>query len=305
VRPAGALSAPADVLAGWCIAGAAEWRTLVILSIASASLYAGGVALNDVCDATLDAKERPDRPIPSGAITRKRAAIVAFALLFIGVALAFTSSIVTFDASRLVPEPDTAEQTVAWATFIPGFIALGLAAMIVLYDTLLKRIALFGPISMGACRSLNLALGLGASTSALGAWWPAALLTGAYIAGVTMMARDETLDRPRRIGVVAMLAGLITALLGWGAIALLSERVDSAWMLPLLAVFAVTVGSAVVHVWRQPRSEAVQRAVARAILGVALLDAAITAGFASPVYGGVALALLGASALAAQRFAIT
>jgi 4-hydroxybenzoate polyprenyltransferase len=305
IRPAGVLTAPADVLAGWCIAGAADWRTLVILSGASACLYAGGMALNDVCDSELDAKERPERPIPSGAVSRKRAALLAVALLVVGVTLAFVSSVVTLSASRLVPEPDTAQQTFQWTTSIPGWVALALAAMIVLYNTLLKHNALIGPISMAACRSLNLALGMSVSASALAVWWPVALLPGVYIAGVTVMARDETEEKPNRAGIVAMTTGLIAATVGWAAIAILSDRVDAMWMLPLLAVFAAAVGSAVFRVWRQPGSKTVQRAVGRAILGLVVLDAAIAAGFASPVYGGVALALLGASTLTARRFAIT
>ena len=42
---------------------------LGLLLLASAGLYLGGMVLNDVFDAQLDAVERPERPIPSGDIS--------------------------------------------------------------------------------------------------------------------------------------------------------------------------------------------------------------------------------------------
>ncbi len=46
------------------------WRIFVALWLASSSLYLAGMVLNDVFDAQLDARERPERPIPSGRIAR-------------------------------------------------------------------------------------------------------------------------------------------------------------------------------------------------------------------------------------------
>ena len=42
--------------------------TLLGLIIGTSLLYAGGMVLNDACDARVDALHRPDRPIPSGRI---------------------------------------------------------------------------------------------------------------------------------------------------------------------------------------------------------------------------------------------
>lgn len=304
LRPANVVSAPADVLAGWCIAGASNLPSLTLLAGASMCLYAGGVALNDVCDARLDAKQRPERPIPSGAVNRRSVALVALALLILGVALAWGVSMANHPAGSLA-SASASNGGYATGVYAPGLIALALAMVATLYDAVLKRHAILGPMAMGACRSLNLALGLSFSAAALAAWWPATALVGVYIAGVTVMARSEADEQPQRIGVVLAMVGLLVAVVGWGAIALAREEVSKVWMLTLLILFAAIAGGATVRAWRHTRSETVKQAVATAILGLALLDGAIAAGFAQPVYGVAALALLAAAALLGRRFTIT
>ncbi len=51
-------------------------------------IYSAGMILNDACDASIDARERPQRPIPSGRAQRKIAFVVAFTLLAIAIGLA-------------------------------------------------------------------------------------------------------------------------------------------------------------------------------------------------------------------------
>src|SRR5690349_11307088 len=91
MRPANVITAVADVMAGIAIAGyfvqlvpgTFGWGTgpqisllpVILLCISTIGLYGGGIILNDVFDAELDAKERPERPIPSGLISKKAATI--------------------------------------------------------------------------------------------------------------------------------------------------------------------------------------------------------------------------------------
>src|SRR5438445_818109 len=81
VRLPNIFTAPPDVAMGLAVSGAALTSSAATLLLASACAYAGGMALNDACDATLDARERPERPIPSGRITRAGAFTVAGILL--------------------------------------------------------------------------------------------------------------------------------------------------------------------------------------------------------------------------------
>ena len=80
-RPANIITAHADILAGWAAAPAATPAAIPFLLLATTGLYGGGVVFNDVFDSHLDATERPERPIPTGAVSVIAAAIFGAALL--------------------------------------------------------------------------------------------------------------------------------------------------------------------------------------------------------------------------------
>jgi len=68
---------------------------LGLLVLTTAGLYLGGMVLNDVFDAALDALERPERPIPSGRISRRAAAVFGTLLLLLGITAAACLSVST------------------------------------------------------------------------------------------------------------------------------------------------------------------------------------------------------------------
>ncbi|WP_220213223.1 UbiA family prenyltransferase, partial [Streptomyces shenzhenensis] len=91
VRAPAALSVPGDVLAGAAAAGhPLGVRTVGVIG-SSVCLYWAGMALNDYTDATVDAVERPERPVPSGRVPRRTALAVAGALTGGGLTLAAAS----------------------------------------------------------------------------------------------------------------------------------------------------------------------------------------------------------------------
>src|SRR5688572_22019829 len=116
MRPANIVTAVSDVLAGVAIGGsiisitwgmsrrtslgqiiAEHWSftsivPILFLIIATIGLYGGGVVLNDVFDAALDKKERPERPIPKGIVSKKSATTFGIILLLIGIVAAALSS---------------------------------------------------------------------------------------------------------------------------------------------------------------------------------------------------------------------
>lgn len=170
---------------------------LWLLLLASAGLYLGGMVLNDVFDAALDSKERPERPIPSGKISRRSAAIFGTILLIIGLMAALGAGTVS-DTGY------TAFQT-----------ACILAAAVLLYDSILKSTPL-GPPGMASCRFLNVMLG----ASCAGPWaavWSGpqldiAIAMFVYITGVTWFARHEAGESSRG----GLMAGCLVALSGIG-----------------------------------------------------------------------------------------
>ena len=88
-------TAISDIVAAWILIDITTetvlpaWPALLWTALASACLYSGGMALNDVADASRDAFERPERPIPSGRISRSTATLIASSLLVLGVFFAW------------------------------------------------------------------------------------------------------------------------------------------------------------------------------------------------------------------------
>jgi 4-hydroxybenzoate polyprenyltransferase len=252
VRLPNLFTAAADVFAGFFYAGAwlEEWSVLLRLSIASMCLYAGGVALNDVCDAEQDAAHRPDRPIPAGHIPVGRALQLTITAFIAGVALA---------------------ASVSWMS---GLVASLLVAAIVGYDALLKPTSL-APPAMGLCRALNLALGMYGVTdfAALAVLRPIAVVW-LYVTAVTFFARTEE-RRSRRgrlaiggVGQVLAIGGLWTVW-RWSVHVRYSEF---AWLAAALAFWLIYNIARAIH---RPEPRLVQLAVKRSVLALIVLDACI------------------------------
>lgn len=277
-RPANVVTALADVLAGAAAAGTASG--LPGLLAATAALYAGGVVLNDVFDASTDALERPERPIPSGRASRAAAAWLGGGLLVLGVLAASGSSVAS------------------------GAMAATVAAAVLLYDAAAKRSALAGPVAMGLCRGLNLLLGVSAAPPVLAALWPLAFVPIAYIAAITTVSRGEVQGGGRGTGWLAM--GLIGAVAASPpALGLARSLAAGLAALPFAAVLAWRVLPPFLAAARDPQPGLIGAAVQAGVLSLVLLDAALAAVFAGPLYGAAVLALWPASAGLARLFAVT
>ena len=78
----------ADIVAGYLIVQMAfsggDWTAFPFLLLASSCLYLSGMVFNDIADREEDALERPDRPIPSGAVRLKSAARCGSGLMLLG-----------------------------------------------------------------------------------------------------------------------------------------------------------------------------------------------------------------------------
>jgi len=250
LRPPNVFTAVADALAGLALAfgglGAASARGFWLLP-ASAALYLGGMALNDYCDREVDARERPERPIPSGRVPAPFAAALAAGLLASGVAFA----------------------EAAGATWM----ALALAAAIVVYDALLKGTPV-GFLNMGLCRGLNLSMALAIAPRIAPMAVAAAIFLTAYVAVLTYLSRDEvggnTQDRARRaVGALALLAAV-------GATSLSGAR--SPFFGGLFFFAALVRGSSLfVPLWTAADGPATGRAIGGGILLIPLIDATFVA----------------------------
>ncbi|MGC6486621.1 MAG: UbiA family prenyltransferase [Planctomycetota bacterium] len=162
-------SPAADVLAGAAIMQVALGVPVARAMLASTLVYGAGMVWNDVADRRLDAVQRPERPLPSGHVSLGLAVALGLALL----------------AGGLWASPCRVHHS--W-----------IAAFVLVYDFLGKRVEWLGALNMGALRAMNLGTGLalaageGAVTDeARRALLLAALCYGIYIVAVTVLGIFE------------------------------------------------------------------------------------------------------------------
>ncbi len=271
------LTVPGDPLAGaWLAAGARDGAAPAGPAAAAVgaalALYGFGLVLNDLTDRAEDARERPERPLPSGAVVPGAARLAAALLAGIGLLCAAL-------AGR-------------------GAAAAGVALFgaIVLYNRWAKTTAA-GPWVMGACRAGSLWMGAAAAGPAGFAAPAAAGALGLYVAAVTCAARGETATaRARRAADPAVLA------LGGIALGLLlAAPADPA--LWLLAAPPLLLALAAARRWRAAGPGRGPEAIGRLLGALPFLQAgavrASGAAGASPL--AAALALAGLLNWAARR----
>jgi UbiA prenyltransferase family len=235
-----------NVLVGTVLSGG-DWhgpRTALVI-VAMSLFYVGGMYLNDYFDRAIDARERPQRPIPAGDISASAVRAIGFALLAAGAALMFAAGVMA------------------------AIVGILLGAFIVGYDIHHKGFAL-APAVMGACRALV----YGGAAAATGGVSTTVAIAGvaaaAYVAGLTYAAQQESLDK---IGSL------------WPLLLLALPLVPAAatfWQGPIAIAFCVALlawgAGAIYLLVRRPIPGAVSRAVAWLIAGLSLVDAAFLAG---------------------------
>jgi 4-hydroxybenzoate polyprenyltransferase len=109
--------------------------SIFYLLIAVFSIYCMGLITNDLADFDEDSEKRPDRPLPSGMISRKAAWSGAFLFLFSALFSAYLTN-----------------RRVLIAVLL-------LAVVVIAYNFFLKNSRMVGAFSLGVCRSLSVMIG--------------------------------------------------------------------------------------------------------------------------------------------------
>jgi len=274
---------PGDPVAGFALAslgqGRVDWLEALPVAGTALLLYVAGLIWNDCADRVEDGVQRPRRPLPSGRVGLRSAAIVASALAVAGIGLAALAG--------------------------PGALlfSLLLTALVLTYNFGARRIRVLGVFNMGACRGVSLLMGAAAACSP--AQWPPAVLVAAtglalYIAAVTWIAARET--EAVRIGAVRwaplVIGGLVFVLVPAAAL-------DRGVAAGACAAFAV---GWLVHYGSALRGTPGPAVVGPSVGGMIRTLVPIQAGLcAAGAFGGVAVAAVlmlawPASALLAKKF---
>lgn len=286
MRPANILTAITDVMAGiaisgFLLAGFGDTQSVLqflCLVFATIGLYGGGVVFNDVFDATLDRIERPERPIPSGIISRTEAIVLGVYLLVLGVIGAFS-----------VGE-------------LQGIIALCIAIAALVYNKWGKHHSQLGPLNMGLCRGLNLLLGMSILPESLlrNGWF--ALVPVLYIAAITTISRDEVhggKKGPLKMAAAGYaIVSIVILVQGW-----LHGKLPEVAL--FLAVFLYLIMRPLLTAIKEPAGPNIGKAVKGGIIGLIAMNAAWAAAFSTFPFALAVLCLLPLSILLSRAFAVT
>ncbi len=283
VRAPNLFTAAADILAGyWLVTGEVQLSaSLMLLLIASCCLYATGIIVNDLRDIETDRRERPHRPLPTGRIAAATAIRLAVALSVMGVVLA---------ALAWSPTDPAGAFTFGNRT---GLIAAALLGSILLYDLALKQTPL-GPIAMGLCRALNLAMPISLAAFADPTTFrhviALVIAFGVYVGALTWFGRDEA-GVIRRRHLIGGFVGVLVALFGLGVISSALSDFDQLTMVIWL-VLLVHLSRVCIRTIRRPAQQWVQYAMKTLIIGIIAFDAVIAASTAGWLAGVIVLAMM-------------
>jgi hypothetical protein len=241
-----------NVLAGAVLASAeVETPPLAVAGLAASLLYSGGMFLNDAFDAEIDARERPERPIPSGRVARKTVFVLGIGLLAVALAVLAAFAALSRAGVELVGT------------------GVAIAAFVLVYDRFHKGIA-WSPLVMGLCRAGLYLLGALAAGGAVRPVLLPALSLLLYVVGLTHVARFENASAVGRAWPTAFV---------FAPALLVLATLDYASAPPLrLVLLAATLAMHVFWTLRALRfaragGPSIGRAVVALIAGISLVDA--------------------------------
>jgi 4-hydroxybenzoate polyprenyltransferase len=252
----------------------------VALIISSASLYVGGIVLNDYFDIEIDKRERPSRPLPSGVISKRYALAIAIIALLIANTMALLVSIISL------------------------IVSITLSVAIIAYDYRLKH-TLLGPFSMGFTRLLNVILGASplllytsaASNTIIGI---AAASLFLYVVAITILSKREAGDeKPNSTIPFLIVLSVIGSIIALGV----SVQLQWTFLLNLSIFAAVMIVTFKRHLVSD--SPSVKKAVRNMVISIIILDSVFISGTAGLLYGFTTLLLIAPSIALAKKLYVT
>lgn len=284
MRPANLVTAVADILAGSFLASlfmqtpVSDGYGLGLLILSTVGLYGGGVVMNDVFDAKLDAVERPERPIPSGQVSKTAATILGLGLLLGGIVCA------------------------AIFRELSGLLATIIAVLALVYNRFGKHHPVIGPINMGLCRGINLMLGLSLIYGGYSAGKWVGIVPIIYIAAITMISRDEVHGGKRK---TLYWAGALYCIVSGLQLAVAGQAGKLIYVIPFVALHLVLVFRPLWTAIQYPVGPNIGKAVKAGVLALIVMDAAWVSVSGNWVQALFVLTLLPFSVVLARIFAVT
>lgn len=256
---------------------------ILMLVTISILLYCVGLVLNDLFDYEVDKKERPNRPLASGKITKKVSIILVTILAAISLILSLLVSVTTFSISVL------------------------LLVIIFGYDKYLKN-TLAGPFTIAAARVTNIILGTTVNINGLENFPQNVLfmliltITFVYVSLVGFLSRYEVQGFSVKIKsylIPAIIAGIIFSIVIFNLIGLFKYQ-----SLLILALFSLIMAKTIYRIHNKD-STGIQQAIKQMILSIIVLDSTFLTGIAGLEIGLPVLILLAPLLVLARKMYMT
>lgn len=279
---------PSNILVGFAIASS---LTLTITSLVqvlllvtiSILLYCVGLVLNDLFDYNIDKKERPDRPLASGKISRKIAIVLVTIFSVIALGLSILVSVLTFG------------------------ISLVLIALIFGYDTYLKNTQA-GPFTIAAARMMNVMLGTSASFNNIDSFPQFVILvfvltiTFVYVSLIGFISKYEVQGFSENIKLYlirVVIAGIISSITLFTFIGFFKYE-----SLIILALFLFIMTKAVYRIQNKD-SKGIQQCIQKMIMSIIVLDSTYLSGIIGLAVGLAVLLLIAPLLIMSRKMYMT
>lgn len=260
-------------------------ENLLLLTITSILFYVVGIIINDYRDLELDRKERPDRPLPSGKISRRSALAFAFIATILAIILA------TFVSISSV------------------LLSLILLITIVAYDCWLKN-NILGYFTIASARVFNVVLGcspaitiLMSNQNDLAKISVILISTFLYVTAISCISRIEVEPSPKKSNfqISVVLLSLIPVILTFFTLMGFFK-----WDLFLsLVIFIGMLIKSLVRKYNSSNPRVIKKIVRNLVLSIIILDSAFMSGTLGFAYGLSLLVLLIPAVILSRRFYVT
>lgn len=286
MRPANIITALTNVISGITASlyiskneNFLDYSNIVYLLVATTGLYGGGIVFNDFFDSTIDLIERPNRPIPSGAVTRKQAAILGVLLFLCSLIAALKVSLEAFDISLII------------------------CILCFVYNIKTKHYRWLGGLTLALCRGLNLLLGTTLINGGINYFWPLGFIPFGLTVAITSVSQVEVSGNNTDILKKSVGFYLVTILTLFSLVWTYTNRIS--FYLVFLGLFVLINGYYIQNALKDPLPINIQKVVKWGVLSFIVLDAAITSSFSNFYYGLIVLSLLPVSIVLSKFFAVT
>lgn len=280
-----AFTSPTNVVAGYLAVtpiSELNYVNLGILMASSMLFYVSGVVFNDYFDIEVDRKERPSRPLPSGAISKKTTIQIAIVLMVSAITLAFF---------------------VSWSSFV---IALFLASMIIGYNYKLKNNKIFSPLTMGGTRFLNVIIGASPALlsfqSNLSGLGFVASSVFAYVVVITLFSKKELSGIKSKKHTIVLFSIIYTIIAAVTIVTFLG--LFKTWSLVILVPYTIIMSL----IFKQALvgdASSIQRVIKNMVISIIILDSVFVSGIAGLSYGLSTLLFLLPAILLSKKFYVT